>query len=134
MTITFQGSPTVLGVPLLPGCYVDSHWGQYGPDRMADLLEAFGLPIAGADDPRRWSRMAEMYADRGDTEREATAWDCYHWAADALEQKANDVTEGGYWTWNDGDFMLCSYVCTECGRDSRDETGEPCDYCEDADR
>lgn len=137
---------TVNGQPADPGCYVDGHWGQYGPDHFADQLEGFGVKIGRQADPRFARRVADRcYNDFPDLE--ADAWERYHYASDSLETVAAGVTEGGYWEWYEGECFLRSYVCPECGRDAtlpvdgpasddwRDGMAEvpPCDYCCDAD-
>ena len=38
--------------------------------------------------------------------RPQDAWEEQVYAADALEGKLNELTEGGYWSWEDGEFFL----------------------------
>lgn len=139
---------TVNGQPADPGCYVEGHWGQYGPDHLADQLEGFGVSIGRQADPRFARRVADRcFNDFPDLE--ADAWERYHYASDSLETVAAGATEGGYWEWHEGECFLRSYVCPECGNDARvrlydqghgDDIPEidrwmpaPCDFCCDAD-
>jgi hypothetical protein len=142
---------TVNGQAAQPGCYVEGHWGQYGPDHFADQLEGFGLVIPKGIDPRRYRRIREWVEER-------SAYPHYNGPLAnvylacleddrELENFANDATEGGYWEWDMGECFLRSYVCPECGRDAtlpvdgpasddwHDGMAEvaPCDWCCDAD-
>lgn len=134
---------TVNGQPAEPGCYVDGHWGQYGPDHLADQLEGFGLVIPRGIDPRRYRRIREWVEERS----AYPYWDgvlanvylaCMEDDRE-LENFANDATEGGFWEWYDGECFLRSYICPECGRDALDPywptsaVRQPCDFCCDAD-
>lgn len=132
---------TVNGQTATPGCYVDGHWGQYGPDHFVDQLEGFGIVIGEDDNPQRYRQLAEAAEEKRE---EHSHWEAYHDADDALMARANEVTEGGYWEWYDGECFLRSYICPECGRDATDAStltiyvGQPdykgpCDYCCDAD-
>ena len=153
---------TVNGHDAEPGCYVEGHWGQYGPDHLADQLEGFGIVIARSDNPNWWRKVADRMDEIADKLGEShdpsdmpkarnrawTAWENHSECGDDLIEKANDVTEGGYWEWWEGEVFLRSYVCPECGRDATDPHWEfemdginppsshkrpPCDYCCDAD-
>lgn len=114
--------PIVNGHPAETGCYVNGHWGQYGPDRLADQAEAFGWCADGEsedypnegyqNDPRYWRRVADRHARHGD-DREVDAWQAHSEAADAIERWLNDRTEDGYvWHWHDGEFFL-SPLCDD---------------------
>ncbi len=117
--------PMVNGHHAETGCYVDGHWGQYGPDHLADQAETFGwradgdsdeYPLEGyGNDPRYWRRVADRYGDKV-----PHAWDRHIEAADAIETWLNDHTEDGYgWYWHDGEFFL-SPICED--GDCEDET------------
>jgi len=100
-----------------PGCYIDGHWGQYGPDRLAEICEQFDLDVTDDIDPRRWRFLAES-DDPDDIAYEVIpglrtkpisqddAWERHTESADTLENMLNDVTEGGHWSWEDGEFFL----------------------------
>ncbi len=134
---------TVNGQPAEPGCYVEGHWGQYGPDHFADQLEGFGLVIPKGIDPRRDRRIIDWIEERADDPLNSPLTNAYlmaiETAYDELEEIARNATEGGYWEWYDGECFLRSYVCQDCGRDATaasgepDDPGGPCDYCCDAD-
>ena len=144
---------TVNGQAAEPGCYVEGHWGQYGPDHFADQLEGFGLEIPKGIDPRRYRRIADWIDERtAYSPLDGPLANAYLAAVDVgngeLEDLANEHTEGGFWEWYDGEVFLRSYICPECGRDATDpvkrghiESGfpqnvrpwKPCDFCCDAD-
>ena len=88
------------------GCYIEGHWGQYGTDRLADVAEQFGLEIPGGADPRIWRTVADNLEDEGPTGESDRAWEQWADCADQIEQLLNNATEGGYWTWEDGEFFL----------------------------
>jgi len=102
-----------------PGCYIAGHHGQYGIDGLADVCEQFDIEVPEDDDPRYWRRMTD-YADDPDFEVRVAAltptgsrrlsvdecWDRHMWAGDDLETKLNNATEGGHWSWEDGEFFL----------------------------
>lgn len=94
----------VNGQPADPGCYIDGHWGQYGVDRVADVAEQFGLKVSIFEDPREWRKVAE--GEEPSAWSPEYAWDRHVETSDTLEQHLNDATEGGYWTWEDGEFFL----------------------------
>lgn len=97
------------------GCYIAGHWGQYGIDRLADVCEQFGIEVPEDDDPRVWRTRAdsdEPVVERlnsplgTQTLKPEDCWDRHMWAGDDLETRLNNVTKGGYWTWEDGEFFL----------------------------
>lgn len=54
----------VNGHAVEPGCWVDGHWGQYGPDHLADRAEELGWePAMPADDPRFLRGFADEIAE-----------------------------------------------------------------------
>jgi len=101
---------TVNGQEADPGCFIDGHWGQYGSDRLAEVCEEFDLNVPWHDDPRHWRQVAEAESEEDSPARTAMkpedAWQRHHEAADTLLDKLNDVTSGGYWTWQDGELFL----------------------------
>jgi hypothetical protein len=96
----------VNGQPADAGCYIEGSWGQYGPDRVATVAEQFGLEIGDDRDPRVWRELADSLEAEGSHADENQAWERYMEAAEEIEQRLNMVTEGGYWTWEDGEFFL----------------------------
>lgn len=96
-----------------PGCYIDGHWGQYGPDRLADIAEGFGWHATDpSNDPRYWRSVAVWLYDNGYgvSDAEPAAWERLHEAADRIEAWLNEHTEGDFvWSWEDGEFFLMPY-------------------------
>lgn len=138
--------PIVNGHEAECGCYVEGHWGQYGPDHLAEQAEGFGwepkqVEINGRfydDDPRTWRAIAESH-DRACDDKDcpfwnpdypgATAWEYHIEAADDIETWLNSVTSSenedgdqpGYvWHWRDGEFFL-SPICDD-PEDCNDDT------------
>ena len=111
--------PTVNTHPVEPGCHIAGHWGQYGPDRLADIAEGFGwTPEKSTDDPRIIREFAETLDDAGYGDKlQGTVWEWHVESADDIERWLNDRTpdEGIYWHWSDGEFYLSAI----------DENGEP---------
>jgi hypothetical protein len=87
-----------------PGCYAEGHRGQYGIDRLAEICEEFDIPFDYNDDPRYWRRVAD--GEQASDVSPENAWDRHVWAGERLEDLLNEHTEGGYWTWLDGEFFL----------------------------
>jgi len=90
-----------------PGCYIDGHWGQYGMDRVADVAEQFdiGLPA----DPRHWRCVLddpESYKDENAEMTTESIFEQIIYTSELCVDRLNEVTEGGYWTWEDGEFFL----------------------------
>lgn len=106
--VTHMSTSTLVnGQPAELGCYVDGHWGQYGPDRLAEQAEAFGWPGVGSDDDPRYIR--DLWGDDDPRGK----WECYAEAADRIEQWLNNVTTPGHiWHWHDGEFFLSS-ICDD---------------------
>lgn len=118
----------VNGIPAETGCYIDGHWGQYGPDRLAEIAEGFDwVPDDPLDDPRELRNIADNLADDADDGvvnvhapqgwTEADAWERHHEAAERILDWLNDHTHGtrksdgadvtwgevdGAWFLNDG--------------------------------
>lgn len=85
------------------GCWVDGHWGQYGPDRLEIIAEVLGLTLTEDERPTTWRRIAENATDHTEQQR---AWDSYYAEAELILYRLNQVTEGGYWSWIDGELFL----------------------------
>lgn len=103
--------PTINGVDVPFGCIIDSHWGQYVPDRLAEIAESsWGLQLDHDHDPRYWRGVADS-TDSPD--EQCNAWDAYYWAADALEQLINDRADGVAFVWFDGDGFIVDPDDTE---------------------
>lgn len=123
-----------------PGCYIAGHWGQYGPDRVADVAESFGWEAGHVrDDPRRLRRVAEWLVKRTPTEpfcghcRRPLEYDRERqvWVAPADDRAACPPGEGHEPTWrttNVWDFYVeaandivtwlndhTALVCPHCG-------------------
>jgi len=125
--------PTVNGVRMVPGCYIDGRWGQYGPDRLAEIAMDLGRePWERIDDVRFCRRLANIAANRDGRMPEWLFWEYFHGADDRTLEWMNDVTADGFWMWRDGELFLVSNICTECGRHVGDDS-EPCDECGDSD-
>lgn len=117
--------------PAIPGCWIDGHWGQYGPDRMAEIASSFGrVPWEPIDDVRVCRRLAEL-ADSRDQRCTWIFWEYFHGADDRTLEWLNDNTTNGFWSWHDGELFLVSNVCAECGRYVYDDASDPCDQCWD---
>lgn len=122
--------PTCNGHEVSAGCYIAGHWGQYGPDHLADRAAEFGWePAKWSDDPRAIRDVIDTIESWGYprqpadfTTSEAVAiigflWDAHTEAADDIETWLNDHTPdwGIYWMWSDGEFYLSGI----------DENGDP---------
>lgn len=106
----------------IPGCYIAGHHGQYGIDMMADVIEQFDWEFGTVnapdiwDDPRFWRRAADAETPEdavlkpglhdGKYFSPTECWEMHDAAADALETFLNEHTDGGYWSWEDGEFFL----------------------------
>lgn len=89
-----------------PGCYVDSHWGQYATARAVQVaLEQ------GWDDSEARDLAARHLAAMGPSTEPGLNEDEFErlvQACDDAEAWLNDQPrpDGHYWGWNDGDFGL----------------------------
>lgn len=104
-TITLTNGTTVE-----PGCYIDGHWGQYGPSRVLSVADDilgthyFDECIAALDDEIR----AEMAESRSMSD-EIPGCETVIWVAEEAEQALNDATPDSWaWGWHDGEFFLWS--------------------------
>jgi hypothetical protein len=123
-----------------PGCFIAGHHGQYALDALADVAAQFDIELDDDDNPQFWRAAAEAenaedaavisngpgrlgsHLARPDECMERQVW-----AADRVEEILNEHTEGGYWTWVDGEFFLVQtevegtiYVRVEDGEDYDD--------------
>lgn len=105
----------VNGIDASAGCYIAGHHGQYGIDQLAEVCEQFDIEVPEDDDPRVWRARAEsgepvverLNSPLGtQTLKPEDCWDRHMWAGDDLETRLKNVTEGGYWSWEDGEFFL----------------------------
>jgi hypothetical protein len=115
---------TVAGVECEPGCWVDGHWGQYGPDHLADRASELGWePETCLDDPRELRRITDHIDDMGytrgrDVRSDAIGiqtgfYELVPEACDKIENWLNEHTPDGYvWHWRDGEFFL-SPICDD---------------------
>lgn len=85
------------------GCYIDGHWGQYGPDRLAEVAEGFGwsTSLSPVDDPRVIRKVADDVEAMGYADAALAIWEWRTDAADAIEEWLNDRTPP---------------TCIDCGR------------------
>jgi hypothetical protein len=109
----------VHGVECIPGCWVDGHWGQYGPDHLADKAEGIWTPESWADDPRQIRGIIDYIENTGyDKYPEVrnlvgAFWELATEATDKIEEFLNSGTpEGWVFHWSDGEFYL-SPICDD---------------------
>lgn len=118
-----------------PGCYIAGHWGQYGPDRIADVAESFGWEPGRhvRDDPRRLRRVAEWLDKRTPTEpwRALNVWEFHIEAAADIVTWLNDHTApmcphcgGAMYVTSDGFYRHVAFPSEA----ARQEAGGPCAY------
>lgn len=113
-TTTERYRVLVNGHAVEPGCWVDGHWGQYGPDHLADRAEELGWePGSWAEDPRAVRNIIETIEEWGygkydDVQNVIGAlWGLTFTGADDIETWLNEHTDEGYsWGWHDGEFYL----------------------------
>jgi hypothetical protein len=109
----------VRGVDCESGCWVEGHWGQYGPDHLADKVEGIWEPETCLDDPREIRRIIDLIETWGYDKHEhvrdviASFWELRSEATDAIEQFLNEHTPDGWmFHWRDGEFFL-SPICED---------------------
>lgn len=87
------------------GCYVDSWWGQYAPAKAWQVVRQFGYT---SDDAEYVDRLAANHlAAMGPSDHALPTEDQLDTIIEALEQAeawANDLTDGQYIGWLDGDW------------------------------
>ena len=94
------------------GCYIAGHLGQYAIDELAVICDQYDINVPAVDNPLTWRKVAdadnldEAYGPDGKLYKPEDAWEQHHGAGDVLENLLNDLTEGGVWTWEDGEFFL----------------------------
>ncbi len=94
----------VNGQDAAPGCYIAGHHGQYGIDGLADICGQFGIELAEKDYPAYWRELAESEELTPSTPQ--FYWEQWADTGTTLEDTLNNATEGGYWSWEDGEFFL----------------------------
>ena len=106
--------------PADAGCWIDGHWGQYGPDRLVSLAVTEGWDVNPDDD--EFVAMAQARLDDIGTARttfedlceqhgytESHALECITDLSTEAEQYLNDQCPEGYsFGWHDGEFYLQS--------------------------
>ena len=104
------------------GCIIDGHWGQYGPDRLAEIAYGLGWRAdCTSADPRLCRNIADMFAELGDTDREVEWWQCHYDSFERVESWLNDHAEGCRIEWVDGECFIVDLICPNCGHDSHDD-------------
>jgi len=100
------------------GCWIDGHWGQYGPDRLVSIAVMHGWDVSPDDD--ELVLMAQARLDDIGTGRTAFeelcekhglvedhALECIVSLSEDAEQYLNDQCPDGYsFGWHDGEFYL----------------------------
>jgi hypothetical protein len=96
-------------LPTDAGCWIDGHWGQYGPARLVSIAVVYGY-----DDDRVVS-IARRHLDECshpgvDNEITDDDFDQLSGAIDEVESwlNANVAPEGFSFGWHDGEFYLWS--------------------------
>jgi hypothetical protein len=101
----------VKATPDEAGCWIDGHWGQYGPARLVQLAIAYGWDDEEASELAT-KHLASMGPsdDEGLTDDEYEALVGHGGAADDAEDFLNEsVAPDGYlFGWHDGEFFLWS--------------------------
>ena len=116
-------------VPMETGCWIDGHWGQYGPDRLAEICDE----LTGSDFAEGMARLRAI-GEESEGDRSALAWQEHSEMCDEIEAALNARTYGGSWSWYDGGGFYLTARCEECGgatapADEIDFGEEPCE-CE----
>ncbi|MGH3608880.1 MAG: hypothetical protein ACRDRD_12435 [Pseudonocardiaceae bacterium] len=89
------------------GCWIEGHWGQYGPARMVLIAADYGYEdqqiVAIA---RR--HMDECVHPGKDNEITEDEHEALSWGADSIETWLNDnvAPEGYSFGWHDGEFFF----------------------------
>lgn len=116
-------SPITVGISdhaVESGCYVDGHNGQFALGQMVVLADSFLGTNFAHDYPRdEDGSLSGTYGAEGPWDIGNDHTELCVEIGDRAEAALNDVTVGGYWTWEDGEFFLIadgedSYFCGEC--------------------
>ncbi len=97
--------------PPEPGCYIDSHWGQYGSARLITIAVDMGWSprndcLQGANlATKKLDECSHPGVDHGLTPEDEELID---WVSEVAEEwlNAKYPLSGHYWFWDDGDFGL----------------------------
>lgn len=89
-----------------PGCYVDSHWGQFAMARAVQIAVEFGW-----DDAEGRDLAGRHLSAAGPSDAPGLTGDEFErlvFICDECEDWLNEyrTLDGYYWCWNDGDFGL----------------------------
>lgn len=97
--------PTVNGIETPIGCYVDSHYGQYADDVLADIASSFGWETSNPlHDPRE---IRKMWDEGKSTFNMFSLWDYYHESSSFILEWLNENTDQDHtWIWSDGEVYL----------------------------
>lgn len=118
---------TINGIDCESGCWVDGHWGQYGPDHLADKIDGL-IDIEPLDDPRVLREIAVTTDAMGYHDAAIAWWEIRSDATNKLTERLNDVTPDGWiWDWVDGEFFLMP-ICDD-EETCTDETCAHWAYC-----
>ena len=99
---------TTTVTPVDAGCWVDGHWGQYGPARVIEVAGDYGF-----DHPKAASLASRHVASMGPSDSPDLTDDEYEamqWASEEAESYLNEhvAPEGYAFGWQDGEFFLQS--------------------------
>ena len=100
------------------GCWIEGHWGQYGPARLCEIAlergwnddKATELPFA-VQHRSTADLVAQKLASMGPSDTDPPTADEEEqiiWASEDAETWLNEnvAPEGHYFTWEDGEFFL----------------------------
>ena len=105
---------------VVPGCYIDGHRGQYALGAMVELADdILGTSFTSEYPKDEDGNLAGTYGENGPWDIGNDHTETCVWVGERAEAALNAVTEGGYWTWEDGEFFLIaddedSYFCGDC--------------------
>lgn len=93
-----------------PGCYVGGHSGQYGGAEMVEIADdALGTTFLAEWPRNEDGSVMGTYGSTGSPWAGLNGDDDVETMVDIMdraESALNEATEGGYWTWEDGEFFL----------------------------
>jgi len=118
----------VNGQPVETGCFIDGHWGQYAPDRLAEICEGFGFHITPDHDPRVLRSCIDLIEEISENKSIDSSvmigrlWELHTETIDYLTLMLNEnTTQGWTWNWEDGELFLSLWV----HENGYDEDGQP---------